>query len=335
VIAPPKIFERLAEADGTANKTWYAWFSAVANGIPSATAVVDLSGLVPITTIFKGIGALRTIGSLEEGALYFDVKQQGIDSGRLADASVTAAKLAVDTDGWIRKDAGALTARELLAEDSAYDNTTSGMAATDVQAALDEVADDLLTKLEDAPSDGTTYGRKDGAWEAVGGGGGGSGAMELVGTATVAGSAATSLTMSSLDLATDGCYIIHAVLKNATGSTSHASLYFNGDTTATNYYRQALSVNGVGVNAEQANDGLAISIEGSISVFAEITLRRDFDGYPRSHVRNTRSSVTAPQLQHWTHGRNNTANVTSITLSGSVANSLAIGSYFKVFKLVG
>jgi hypothetical protein len=35
----------------------------------------------------------------------------------------------------------------------------------------DSVDDLLATKLSDAPSDGSTYGRKDGAWEVVSGGG--------------------------------------------------------------------------------------------------------------------------------------------------------------------
>lgn len=54
------------------------------------------------------------------------------------------------------------------AADVPYDNTASGLAATDAQAAIDELADE---KLDDAPSDGATYGRKDGGWVAAGGGG--------------------------------------------------------------------------------------------------------------------------------------------------------------------
>lgn len=55
-----------------------------------------------------------------------------------------------------------------------YDNTTSDLAAGDVQAALDELAEE---KLGDAPSDGNFYGRRNGAWAS--GGGGGSSWVEL------------------------------------------------------------------------------------------------------------------------------------------------------------
>jgi hypothetical protein len=40
----------------------------------------------------------------------------------------------------------------------------------------------LAAKLSDAPSDGSTYGRKDGAWEVVGGGGGGATWGSITGT---------------------------------------------------------------------------------------------------------------------------------------------------------
>jgi hypothetical protein len=48
-----------------------------------------------------------------------------------------------------------------------------------------ESTDNLLSdKLSDAPSDGTTYGRKDGAWEAVGGGSNDWAAMNNAGLAS-------------------------------------------------------------------------------------------------------------------------------------------------------
>ena len=53
---------------------------------------------------------------------------------------------------------------EATAADLPYDNATSGLTADDVQAAIDELS---AEKLDDAPSDGSTYGRKDAAWVAV------------------------------------------------------------------------------------------------------------------------------------------------------------------------
>jgi hypothetical protein len=50
------------------------------------------------------------------------------------------------------------------ADNIPYDNTNSGLTATDTQAAIDEIA---AEKLDDAPSDGTLYGRKSDAWTPV------------------------------------------------------------------------------------------------------------------------------------------------------------------------
>ena len=76
---------------------------------------------------------------------------------------------------------------DATAAEISYDNTSSGLAATNTQDAIDELA-------------------------ASGGGG----SMELVATASVAGSVATSLSVSGLDLATDGRYVMQISLENAT-----------------------------------------------------------------------------------------------------------------------
>lgn len=63
-----------------------------------------------------------------------------------------------DGSGWVA--AGA----ETTAAGVSYDNATSGLAATDVQDAIDELA---AEKLNDAPSDDKQYARKNAAWEEV------------------------------------------------------------------------------------------------------------------------------------------------------------------------
>lgn len=55
------------------------------------------------------------------------------------------------------------------AEDTTYDNATSGLTATNVQDALDELA---AGSVQEAPVDGKQYARKDAGWTEVTGGGG-------------------------------------------------------------------------------------------------------------------------------------------------------------------
>ena len=51
------------------------------------------------------------------------------------------------------------------AEDVSYDNTASSLAATDVQAAIDEIAG--IAGITEAPTDGKQYARKNAAWAEV------------------------------------------------------------------------------------------------------------------------------------------------------------------------
>lgn len=64
-------------------------------------------------------------------------------------------------DGSIWVPAGAETA----ATGVSYDNATSGLAATDVQAAIDEIAG--IAGIPEAPTDGKQYARKNATWAEV------------------------------------------------------------------------------------------------------------------------------------------------------------------------
>jgi hypothetical protein len=162
---------------------------------------------------------------------------------------------------------------------------------------------------------------------------GANGAMTLVGTATVTGSAATVLTMSGLDLATDKRYIIELAFKNATASQSSVSLYYNGDTTAANYDAQFMTIDGATTTPLRVGSGLVFSVPASSVINSEMKIRHDLDGRARALITSNRGDATTLLLQNVAHAYETVANVTSITFSGSVANSLAVGSYFKVWKI--
>lgn len=217
---------------------------------------------------------------------------------------------------------------DATAAEITYDNTTSGLAATNVQAAVDELQ---AEKLGDAPSDGSEYVRKDGAWEVATAGAGG--AMTLVGSATVAGSAATTLTISGLDLNAHGRYVVYMVMKNATASNAVLSLYYNGDTNGANYWRQAFNANNSALSASRGNDGAIVTLVSSVNLSGKIDIAPDIDGNPRANAGFGRDAISAIRIDMTAHAWTGTANVTSITISSSVASSLAIGSYVKVFKV--
>lgn len=155
-----------------------------------------------------------------------------------------------------------------------------------------------------------------------------------VGSATVAGSAATTLTISSLDLATDQEYEAEFEMDNATGSVTNLSLYFNSDTTATNYYMRYVFANGTALSTSVSNDSAMISVAANQNCSIRFKIRKDFDGKTRAWFEVTQNAVGSSMnlvIGHvaWT----STSNVTGITISASVASSLAIGSTIRVFRV--
>lgn len=160
-----------------------------------------------------------------------------------------------------------------------------------------------------------------------------SGALRYVGGTTL-GAAATDITVSGLDLATDEDYVVYLVTKNATGSTTFPSLYYNADTTATNYHVSLSTVNNTTLAGQRANDAILGGFLTTENYFARLEIRRDVDGNPRALYSVNRGPGSAGILITGMHIRNNTANVTSLTFRSSVALAFASGSYVKVFKVV-
>lgn len=164
-------------------------------------------------------------------------------------------------------------------------------------------------------------------------GGGGGGSFSFVASATVAGSAATTLTVSGLDLDTDGSYVVHIEVKNATGSAGNVALYYNADTSAGNYDTQLFLVLGGSTFAVRNNDANIIGLDASTSGSAEVTVTRQVGGKICALVKGTRNDGANLVMQdagmQW---RTTATNITGITLSSSVANSLAVGSNIQVWK---
>jgi hypothetical protein len=165
------------------------------------------------------------------------------------------------------------------------------------------------------------------------GGGGGSGSYAFVAGAAVTGSAATTMTVSGLDLDADVSYIVHVEVKNATGSGGNVAMFYNSDTTATNYDNQVLLVLGGTTFAVRNNDANIMGFDGSTSSSAEIAVTRQIGGKVAALVTGCHNDGTSITIRDEAHQwRTTGANVTGITISASVANSLAVGSNIQVWK---
>lgn len=301
----------LQSLDGKADASEIAAI-ATALGSPDGT-VANIPDLSDSTVrILQGAGIAVTRG--ESGEYYIALRPLG-DSGTGTFKLITR-----DTTGRISG------SEDGSAADVPYVNTTSGLAAEDVQAALDELSDE---KLDDAPSDGSTYGRKNGAWSAMTGGGGGA----LVGSATVSGSAADSLVVSGLDLDSDESYYVEFALKNASASTVSLSFYYSGDTTATNYTRQITTADGASQTTARVNAATAAFILANSTCTGFARVAKDIDGKTRALIQSIRNDPSATAFNFGVTTWDSTANVTSIGIYSSVASALEVGSRIKVYRV--
>lgn len=162
--------------------------------------------------------------------------------------------------------------------------------------------------------------------------GGGSGAMTSLGTATVTGSAATSLTISGLDLSAYRCFKLVGKIKNADASDRTIAMTYNSDTTATNYHRQVLAGFGGSTAGGAANDAQFLNLKASSHITFEGSIMADVDGCPRAQNWCNEGQTSANMAYRgYIHRWVTAANVTSITFTASSANALAVGSTVTVY----
>jgi hypothetical protein len=153
------------------------------------------------------------------------------------------------------------------------------------------------------------------------------GAMSFVSETTVAGAAATDITVSGLDIGTDETYYVQLALAGAAAGAATLSIFFNGDTTAGNYERS--------INGTAADNAAFTALQNNLPCFTTGYLRRcpvtgrviaSFDSA-------TFSSSTAAVDQTGVVIWDTSANLTSFTINSSVASQIAIGSMVRVWKL--
>lgn len=158
--------------------------------------------------------------------------------------------------------------------------------------------------------------------------------FEKVADEAVSGSAATTLQVTGLDLDTDRLYFIRILVKNAIAGAMTASFEINGDTTATNYYRQSVHGNGTSISASRVNS----------AVFSSVAAQND-ESVARVWVERTNGGLVAGQIlattiigsgvrqlnNSWLH--NVDANMTSAEITADSANGLAVGTRMIIYKV--
>lgn len=199
---------------------------------------------------------------------------------------------------------------DFAAADTTYENASSGLAATNVQDAIDELAA--------APASG-------------------GGDMEKLAEVVVT-TAQTDIDFSSLDLSADRFYVIKAFVVPGASGSHLVNLFYNGDTTDANYNSQFLyGLNGTAgaSNATTATICFNNAMPDTSNPYSfDVNLSQFTGTKPCAESRCVGLHTTGAPFPHaYAQRRNNTANVTSIKLRNSITNGFGVGTLVRLYRL--
>jgi hypothetical protein len=146
--------------------------------------------------------------------------------------------------------------------------------------------------------------------------------------------AATTHSITGLDIDTDGQYFFIFQIENNAGAAIVVRMNFNTDTTAANYYTQNMLANNTAVSGARANSD---QITGSLAAGADLTYSGVIQRVSSGNI-NAEGNLALNAPSSWVSGRwsivttGTAANLTSIEIVSDTANGLKIGSRFRVFK---
>lgn len=142
------------------------------------------------------------------------------------------------------------------------------------------------------------------------------------------GSAVTSFSTPTLDFSPYLFVFFVFTLRNTSTVTANSiSVYFSGDTTAANYYRQSFAAVGGASGAGSGNNSALInlSITGGIKESTNVYgfFSQDMDNKTRIFTTSCENSAANTSLRFgFVHRATTTGTPTSVTLSGSLANGI-------------
>lgn len=149
----------------------------------------------------------------------------------------------------------------------------------------------------------------------------------------VTGAAQTSITIPSLDIVTHKDYRIEIEVFNPTASAVTLKLYTNGDVTAANYAAQSVLSSSTTTTSAATADALIGYVDASSRSLTNANLSLSTDSYYRWTALCSRGSMTLPTLSTISGIKKATiTNLTSLTLTASVASSIGIGSRIRIFR---
>jgi len=159
------------------------------------------------------------------------------------------------------------------------------------------------------------------------------GTWEKIVDTTVSPSAVTTITITGLDLDAAKAYLLIFKTDNTTASLADYQLFFNNDTTTTNYYTQVLGVYGTTVAAGRANTTYLARAAAGVETWCYALIQRSVDGYAGCFSHEIRNTGSAVELYQNAMTYTVTGNVTRIDITSSVSGGIAVGSRIIIFKV--
>ena len=160
-------------------------------------------------------------------------------------------------------------------------------------------------------------------------------AYELIGDVTVA-SNTTNVDFTGLNIGKDDELLLVSGNTNPTATGASVLIFYNGNTTQSNYYAQQLRGNGTGVTGARANRGAIYYNEGEQRANAFTTIKLANSGYAVAQSSPT-ERIGNSTVELWYFYSTSTFTMTSITsirLYANQSNAIGTGSRFQLYKLV-
>ncbi len=145
-------------------------------------------------------------------------------------------------------------------------------------------------------------------------------------------STVTAVDFTDLDLSRDKFYILFAAIYNPQAAVAAYLLFFNGDSTGTNYWRQRMFVSGTSVSADRANNPGVLGVAANEHLVGMLVIGRS--GGKVAVVQQPQTGATGSIIEMVFRVMNweTSANVTSMSFVGTPVNTIGAGSILLLCK---
>lgn len=161
-------------------------------------------------------------------------------------------------------------------------------------------------------------------------------AYELIGDVTVA-SNTTQVDFTGLNIGKDDeLLLVSEIFNPNTSNGANIRLYYNSNTTTTNYYNQYIRTDATSVAAVRANEAQYTWADENFRNASFTKIKLANSGYIVSQTSSNRKNGTSSLVQgdYYTTSTFTASSITTIRISSSVASAIGTGSRFQLYKLV-